>query len=99
MAVIVEAELPGVYLDALALDAAGARYPLWLVRSGDTMTIRNLPPNVSTSIDRIRTFRITHTSYDAFADTLDVEPEAAPRTLEVMLARRSEGLVGGRRGR
>lgn len=73
-------------------DAAGARYPLWLVRSGDTMTIRNLPPNISTSVDRIRTFRITHTSYDAFADTLDVEPEAAPRTLEVMLARRGEGI-------
>lgn len=73
-------------------DAAGARYPLWLVRAGDTMTIRNLPPNISTSIDRIRTFRITHTSYDAVADTLEVEPEAAPRTLEVMLARRAEGI-------
>lgn len=73
-------------------DAAGGRYPLWLVRAGDTITIRNLPPNVSTSIDRIRTFRITHTSYDAFADTLDVEPESAPRTLEVMLARRAEGI-------
>lgn len=75
-------------------DASGARYPLWLVRAGDTMTIRNLPPTISTSVDRIRTFRITHTSYDAFADTLDVEPEAAPRTLEVMLARRGEGIRG-----
>lgn len=73
-------------------DAGGARYPLWLVRSGDTMTIRNLPPNLSTTVDRIRTFRITHTSYDAFADTLAVEPEAPPRTLEVMLARRAEGI-------
>lgn len=73
-------------------DASGARYPLWLVRAGDTMTIRNLPPNVSPSVDRIRTFRVTHTSYDAFADTLDVEPESPPRTLEVMLARRAEGI-------
>jgi hypothetical protein len=73
-------------------DASGARYPLWLVRADDLMTIRNLPPNISTSVDRIRTFYLTHTSYDAFADTLDVEPEVAPRTLEVMLARRSEGI-------
>lgn len=67
-------------------DAAGARYPLWLVRAGDTMTIRNLPPNISTAVDRIRTFRISHTSYDAIADTLQIEPEAAPQTLEVALA-------------
>lgn len=73
-------------------DAAGARYPLWLVRSGDTITIRNLPPNLSTSVDRVRTFRITHTSYDAIADTLAVEPELPPPTLEVMLARRAEGI-------
>lgn len=73
-------------------DAAGARYPMWVVRAGDTITIRNLPPNISTSIDRLRTFRITHTAYDAFADTLDVEPESPPRTLEVMLARRAEGI-------
>lgn len=73
-------------------DASGARYPLWLVRSGDTITIRNLPPNLSTSVDRIRTFRITHTSYDAIADTLQVEPELPPPTLEVMLARRAEGV-------
>ena len=74
-------------------DAVGARYPLWLVRSGDTITIRNLPPNVSTSVDRIRTFRISHTSYDDVADTLAVEPELPPPTLEVMLARRAEGIA------
>lgn len=73
-------------------DAAGARYPLWLVRAGDTITVRNLPPNLSTSVDRIRTFRVTHTSYDLFADTIDVEPELPPPTLEVMLARRAGGI-------
>lgn len=72
--------------------ASGERYPLWLVRSGDTITIRNLPVGISTSVDRIRTFRITHTSYDAVADTLSVEPELPPPTLEVMLARREEGI-------
>lgn len=73
-------------------DASGGRYPLWLVRSGDTITIRNLPPTLSTSVDRIRTFRITHTSYDVFSGVLTVEPELPPPTLEVMLARRAEGV-------
>jgi hypothetical protein len=73
-------------------DAAGAWYPLWLVRSGDTITIRNLPPNLSTSVDRIRTFRITHTAYDVMANVLAVEPELPPTTLETMLARQAEGI-------
>jgi hypothetical protein len=73
-------------------DAGGARYPLWLVRSGDTITVRNLSPALSTSVDRIRTFRVTHTSYDTVADTLAVEPELPPLTLEVMLARQAEGI-------
>jgi hypothetical protein len=62
------------------------------VRSGDTITIRNLSPGLSASIDRIRTFRVTHTSYDAMADTLQVEPELPPLTLETMLARQAEGI-------
>lgn len=73
-------------------DAYGARYPLWLVRAGDTITIRNIPPSLSSSIDRVRTFRVTHTNYNVFADVLDVEPEAPQPTLEVMLARRAEGI-------
>jgi len=73
-------------------DAGGARYPLWLVRSGDTITIRNLSPGLSASVDRIRTFRVTHTSYDAMADALAVEPELPPLTLETMLARQAEGI-------
>lgn len=73
-------------------DASGGRYPLWLVRAGDTITIRNLPPSLSTSVDRIRTFRITHTSYDVFGAALTVEPELPPTSLEFMLARKAEGV-------
>lgn len=73
-------------------DAAGGRWPLWSARSGDTITIRNLPPTLSTDVDRIRTFRISRTEYDADADVLTVEPEEALPRLEFMLARRDEGL-------
>ena len=56
-------------------DAAGGRYPLWLARSGDTITIRNLPPTLSLDVDRIRTFRISETAYSCDTDVLSVTPE------------------------
>lgn len=73
-------------------DAAGSRWPLYLVRSGDTITIRNLPPSISTSIDRVRTFRISHTRYSLSDRTLDIELEVPPPRLATMLARRAEGI-------
>lgn len=57
-------------------DRAGVRYPAFVARSGDTITLRNLPPTLSTDIDRIRTFRIKETEYEAEADELTVQPEA-----------------------
>lgn len=73
-------------------DAAGSRWPLYLVRSGDTITIRNLPPSISTSIDRVRTFRISHTIYDLSGRTLEIELEVPPPRLATLLARRAEGI-------
>ena len=70
-------------------DSAGARWPLWMVRSGDTITARNLPPTLSTDIDRIRTFRISRTEYDVDNRTLSVEPESPLPTLDAMLARKA----------
>lgn len=67
-------------------DAAGARYPLWMARAGDTITIRNLPPTLSTEIDRIRTFRISRKSYNVDTDTLTPTPEYALPTLEIQIA-------------
>ncbi len=59
-----------------------ARY----VRAGDTVVIRNLPPTLSTEIDRIRIFRITRTEYDPVRNTVTVEPEAPIDSLEALLA-------------
>lgn len=77
---------PAVY------DAAGSRWPMYLVRSGDTITIRNLPPSTGTAIDRIRTFRISHTLYNLFDRTLEIELEVPPARLATLLARRAEGI-------
>lgn len=68
-------------------DATGARWPLWAVRAGDTLVIRNLSPTLSTSVDRIRTMRIAATSYDVGGDTLDVTPESPTPSLESLLVR------------
>lgn len=73
-------------------DAVGARWPLYLVRSGDTITIRNLPPTISTTIDRIRTFRISHTVYGLDTRSLEIELEVPPPRLATLLARRAEGI-------
>lgn len=72
-------------------DAGGVRRSLYAIRSGDTITIRNLPPALSSAIDKIRTFRISRTDYRADDDTIQVEPEAALPSLETLLARQQEG--------
>jgi hypothetical protein len=77
-------------------DAGGGRYPLTEVRAGDTFVLRNLPPTLSSTVDRIRSFRLSRTTYDADKNTLTVEPEAALPTLDFMLARGAAGV--GRAG-
>lgn len=73
-------------------DAYGSPWPLWMVRSGDTMTMRNLPPTLGAEIDAVRTFSIGETEYDAETGRLSVSPvEPMPR-LDVLLARREAGL-------
>jgi hypothetical protein len=80
-----------IHFEAL-YDAVGGQWPLWEVAPGDTITVRNLPPDVSGGLDRVRTFRISHTSYDPIAKTLEIEPEAPTPTLETMLARQEAGV-------
>lgn len=85
--------LPGADIQFEAIyDARGARWPLYEVKPGDTITIRNLPPDAAVRLDRTRTFRIRRTEYDLIAGRLSVEPDVPLPTLEVMLARQSEGI-------
>jgi len=66
-------------------DAQGARYPHWMVRAGDVLSIRNLPPTVGASIDRIRTFRLSKTVYDVDTDSLTITPDLDVPDLAVLL--------------
>lgn len=67
-------------------DANGAWWPLYYVRAGDTMVIRNLPPTLSVAIDRIRIFRLTRAEYHFDDATLTIEPESPLPTLDALLA-------------
>lgn len=73
-------------------DSMGSVWPLYAMRAGDTVTVRNLPPTLGTDIDRIRTFRVAETEYDAATGELSIAPEEPLPTLDVMLARREAGL-------
>lgn len=72
--------------------ASGAVVPSWRVRAGDTITIRNLPPTLAAITDRMRTFRISRTKYDAIAGVLTIEPESPLPRIETYLARQAEGI-------
>lgn len=74
------------------MDATGAIYPKWMCRGGDELTIRNLPPTLSVDIDRIRTFLLAEVTYDALVDKFEPVPEEPPASLEVLVARRAEGI-------
>lgn len=69
--------------------ATGAQAPLWQVRNGDTITIRNLPPVAGAAVDLIRTFRVFDCEYDAAGDALSVTPETPLPLLEYLLARQA----------
>jgi hypothetical protein len=73
-------------------DALGAEYPLYSIRAGDTVTIRNLPPTLSTDIDRIRSFVVGETEYDALENRISVTPQDPIPTLVTLVARREEGI-------
>lgn len=68
--------IPRISLPILGLfDASGAEWPLYMPRAGDQIIIRNLPPTLTTAIDRIRSFRLIRTKYDVMHNALEVEPE------------------------
>jgi hypothetical protein len=73
-------------------DGAGARYPADMLRAGHEVSVRVLPSALGTGVDRLRTFRVTHTTYDGDSDTVAFEPETPLPTLPVQIARQEAGL-------
>jgi len=68
-------------------DAQGARHPNWMVRAGDKVVVRNLPPDLG-ELDGVRRFTIARTRYDVDNDILTLTPAELP-SLELLVARNS----------
>lgn len=71
----------------------GTTVPKDLVRSGDTLIVRNLPQSALRDVDRIARFRLLQTAYAIDDDTLTVTPETPLPHLESMLARLAAGIT------
>lgn len=74
-------------------DASGARWPLWMARTGDTLTLRNLTPGLGSAVDQIRTFRIGTLLYDVDADLLSPGLEVESADLAALVGRVA-GVIG-----
>lgn len=71
--------------------AQGQTAPPWMIESGDLVTIRNLPSGLGADADRIRTFYVGETEYDATTRRVKIVPEEPLPSLDVLLARREAG--------
>lgn len=71
-------------------DSAGVEFPLFSARAGDTMTLRNLPPELGEELEGIQTFRLGGTRYNVEDNILEPQPEQPIPTLAIMVARRRQ---------
>lgn len=66
-------------------DAADVEYPLWALRPGDELVLRNLPPTLTTSVDKIRRFRVKRKEYDVSRNILKPVPELELAGLDIVM--------------
>lgn len=66
-------------------------YFLFFVRADDTLTIRNLPPILGATVDKIRTLVITKTDYDVIKNELSIELELPSPRLDILIAQALKG--------
>lgn len=71
----------------LATDG-GARAPGYLIQHGDTLRVRQLPPDLALALDQLSTFRVGRRTYDLMTGSTTIEPLNPPDTLPVLLAQR-----------
>lgn len=76
-----------------AWDAGKRRRPLYMIRAGDVLRIRDLVPEEAMfdtpKLDSLRTFFIRETEYDVDRNMLRVVPDFESGLLDIMIARES----------
>ena len=73
-------------------DASGREHPLYVLRAGDIVTMRNLAPTLSPDIDNIRSFIVGETEYDAATNRIRISPATPTPELSRLVARRDAGV-------
>lgn len=68
-------------------DAAGVQWPLFMIRSGDTIVVRSISPALNAAADRVRSFIVNRTNYNAIDDSIEITPESPLPSLDRLLAR------------
>lgn len=69
-------------------DITGAIYEITIVRAWDTITIRNIPPTLGTTVDEIRTF-LTGATFFRRNGNMDIEPLTPTPTLVTLIAQKN----------
>jgi hypothetical protein len=69
------------------LSETGQVVPLWSVRAGDRIVIRNVPIDIRPASD-IRAFIVAQTDYDAVTNSVTVEPDVPYPNMVTLVARR-----------
>jgi len=64
-------------------DATGGSYPIWEIRSGDQIVLRNLQPSFSVDIERVRKFTVARTQYSN--DQIEITPSEPMPELEFLI--------------
>lgn len=71
----------------------GAPVPPYMVRAGDTITIRNMIALGLEELNQISSFRVRRTSYDVDRGVMRVQPRFETPTLDQLVARNAIGVV------
>lgn len=77
---------PRMQVQPIRVTRAGTQVRNYDVRAGDRCTIPNLPIIGSATFERLRSFRVSETSYDGMTDTLTIVPELPTAQLEYLLS-------------
>ncbi|MBK9054947.1 MAG: hypothetical protein IPL78_29815 [Chloroflexi bacterium] len=74
----------GIVTEGL-FDGAGIQHPLWMLRTGDVLELRNLPVTLSETVDKVRRFRVKKKTYDVDRDILKPVPELELPGLDIFM--------------
>ena len=81
--------ISGHVMSALAGETGSGliEVPKWRIRAGQYIRIDDLvPASISSpTLDRLRTFQIMETDYDVESDTIIIQPDSLPRSLNSIL--------------